>query len=161
MRPHMNFPDLNLPPVSLTGRDIDGKTYVFDALRNKHVRLTPEEWVRQHWVSYLSGHLGVPTGLIALEQAFRFQQRTRRADLVVYDRQATPLFLLECKAPHIELSQTTFDQVALYNNVVRAPFLAISNGFEHFCCHVNHSTHELFFLPELLSFSDMVAMQSA
>lgn len=105
----------------------DGKTFVLDRIRQKWVRLTPEEWVRQHLLCALAD-LGYPRGLTAVERGFDYNGRTWRADVAVFDSHQNPLLLAECKAPHIPITQAVFDQLARYNVVIKSPGLLVTNG---------------------------------
>lgn len=142
-----DLPALQLPAQEFHYRtDAQGREQVYDALRQKYVRLTPEEWVRQHFIQLLIQAQAVPSGLITIEQAFPFQGMTRRADIVAYDRQAQPWLLVECKAPSVPVTQDVFDQAARYNTVVRAPYLIVTNGLDHYCCHIDHANQAYDFL---------------
>ena len=90
---------LNLPqyPIKVTKRD--GRTVVFDELRRKYVALTPEEWVRQHFVHYLVTHKHYPPGLVANEISLTLNGTAKRCDTVVYDRQARPRVIVEYQSP--------------------------------------------------------------
>lgn len=140
---------LNLPAYDFTIRQIDGKAMIFDPVRQKYVRLTPEEWVRQHFVQYLVQEQGVPQALVAVETGFVYQGMQRRADVVVYDRQGRPLMMVECKAPEVEVGQDVFDQVARYNKVVQARYLVVTNGLVHYCCALDRARHTYRFLEAL------------
>ncbi len=142
-------PPLNLPPYDFLVREIDGKAMIFDPVRKKYVRLTPEEWVRQHVVQYLIRDRGVPPGLVAIEAAFTYARMPRRADVIVHDRSGRPLLMVECKAPDVEIRQAAFDQVARYNTVVRAQYLMVTNGLVHYCCRIDHSAGTYHFLDAL------------
>ena len=109
-------------------KKIGGKEMIFDPVRQKYVRLTPEEWVRQHFVQYLVQEQGVPQALVAVEMSFTYQGMQRRADIVVYDRQGKPLMMVECKASEVEVRQDVFDQVARYNKVVKARYLVVTKA---------------------------------
>ena len=125
---------LNLPPFAYKIKPVGQHRAIFDVVRKKYVRLTPEEWVRQHWVHYLTEQLGYPAALISLEKGVRCRhQLQHRPDVVVYDRTAKPLLLVECKAPTVALTVDTFGQVARYNAHFDAQLLVISNGQQHFC----------------------------
>ena len=111
---------LNLPqyPIKVTKRD--GRTVVFDELRRKYVALTPEEWVRQHFVHYLVTHKHYPPGLVANEISLTLNGTAKRCDTVVYDRQARPRVIVEYKAPHIEITQKVIcPDFALQHGVAR------------------------------------------
>ncbi len=146
---------LNLPAYDFRIQNRRGKEMIFDPIRQKYVRLTPEEWVRQHFVQYLVRERGVPQALVAVEMGFTYQRMARRADVVVYDRQGRPLMMVECKAPEVEIRQDVFDQVARYNRVVQARYLVVTNGLVHFCCVLDPAQHTYRFLDELPMYADL------
>ncbi len=124
---------LNLPVASLRIQNRSGKPYVFDLFRRRYILLTPEEWVRQHFLCYLHAHKGYPAGLIAVEASLKYNRMARRADAIVYGSSGKPLMIIECKAAHISISQDVFDQVARYNFPFGVAFLVVTNGLQHFC----------------------------
>ena len=128
---------LNLPPFDYKVTNSGGNMLIWDVLRRKHVVLTPEEWVRQHVVHYLTGHLGYPAGLLALERGHAYNQRRKRTDLCAYDHHGQPLLLVECKAPTVPITAAVAMQAATYNQTVGAPLLLLTNGLEHYCWRVN------------------------
>ncbi len=130
--------ELNLPAFEISLKEEAGKAYVFDPLRRRYVRLTPEEWVRQHFVHYLINHRAYPKELIANEQALRVGELKRRSDSVVYSRQLQPLMLLEYKAPNITIGQKVVEQALQYNLALRVPYLILSNGLDHFVYKLNY-----------------------
>ena len=144
---------LAFPAYDLPVRDQGGKRVVLDPIRRKWVRLTPEEWVRQHLLRYLAD-LGYPSGLTAVEKGFDYLSATWRADVAVYDRQQRPLLLAECKAPGVPVDQTTFDQLARYNAVIQAQALLATNGLVHYCC-VRHPDG-YHFLDQIPSFEALL-----
>lgn len=150
-----NFPPLNLPPCDLRVRpDTDsrrGGYEVFDTARRRWVALTPEEWVRQHFVHYLQTALGYPSHYIANEVAIDLNGLSRRSDTVVYDRSLRPVLLVEYKAPSVAVTQKVFDQIARYNIVIGARVLVVSNGLQHYCCRFDGSTYT--FLPGIPRYS--------
>lgn len=143
---------LNLPPCNLNLREENGKIEVFDAIRKRYVRLTPEEWVRQHFIHYLTGGLGYPRSLISCESGLKYNDLQKRTDIVVYDRAGAPFMIVECKAPDVKLSQAAFDQAACYNAAIRARYLAITNGLVHYCCHIDSETGKIEFLNAIPAF---------
>lgn len=126
----MNFPQLNLPPFEYKLQKAEGKTYIFDPVRKKYVMLQPEEWVRQHFIALLLAN-GYPKGLMRTESGFEQHQKQKRTDVLVYDREAAPYLLLECKAPDIKLKGGAIEQILTYNLSLKAPHLIISNGLRH------------------------------
>ncbi|MEJ6755546.1 MAG: type I restriction enzyme HsdR N-terminal domain-containing protein [Crocinitomicaceae bacterium] len=139
---------LNLPKAPLKLSKKDGQVFVWCILRKKNLVCTPEEWVRQHVVHFLIGN-GVPEGLIASEFNLEYNGRSKRADLVVFDREQNPILIVECKEPRVELTQAVFNQIAGYNHELRVEYLMMTNGLDHIYCHVNQSTGEVQYLKEL------------
>jgi len=129
---------LNLPSFTYKLRKVAKKYYIFDITRKKYVYLTPEEWVRQHFVNYLMGHLAYPKTLMSLERWAAQQRKLQRMDIVIYNRIGIPFMLVECKAPTASVDHHVFDQAARYNVQVKAQYLVVTNGLEHICCHMNH-----------------------
>ncbi|WP_317129427.1 type I restriction enzyme HsdR N-terminal domain-containing protein [Litoribacter populi] len=135
MEPQINYsmPVLNLPPVEVQVDEIDGKISIFDSLRKKYLVLTPEEWVRQHIILYLVQYKEYPRSLFALEKGLKYNTMQKRFDVMVMDRDGKPFLLVECKAPDVKLTQKTVEQVSVYNKILGAPNLCISNGLQHIC----------------------------
>lgn len=150
---------LNLPSADLRfSVDSTGKRTVFDRLRNKFVALTPEEWVRQHFVTYLIEHKGFPAGLMANEMAIALNGTRRRCDTVVMDRYGNPVVIVEYKAPHITVSQKVFDQIIRYNMTLHVRYLIVSNGLNHFCCKIDYGdTTTCRFLPDIPDYRAILA----
>ena len=126
--------ELNLPVAELRIEKQTGKAFVFDRLRKQFVRLTPEEYVRQQFVSFLIEHKGYPSGRMANEIGIILGNVRKRCDTVIYDNYLKPLMIIEYKSPSIAISQKTFDQIARYNFALQVPWLIVSNGIQHFCC---------------------------
>jgi len=146
---------LNLPAITLRIRANKDKQEVFDAIRRKFVALTSEEWVRQHFIKYLTDYKNVPPSLIAVEPSLRYQRLKKRSDIVVYGKDGMPCLIVECKAPEVVITQAVFDQVAMYNMTLKVPYLAVTNGMEHFVCSVDHETGKIVFLKEVPLFDNM------
>lgn len=141
---------LNLPQYNINVRTApDGSQQIFDSLRVKFVALTPEEWVRQHFVAFLINHKGYPAGLMANEVSLSLNGTSRRSDTVVYTSSAKPLVIIEYKAPSVKITQKTFDQIVRYNMVFQAPYLIVSNGINHYCCHIDIEKHTYKFLQDI------------
>lgn len=147
---------LNLPAYPFKIRQDDGGEEIFDPIRKKYVALTPEEWVRQHFVQYLINEKSAPPALIAIEQTLTYNTMKRRSDIVVYSGKAMPLILVECKSANIKLSQKVFDQVARYNMALKVPYLIITNGLTHFCCKIDFETLSYRFLREIPEYRELV-----
>ncbi len=129
---------LNFPPFDYRISHYKSGDYIFDEIRKKYVRLTPEEWVRQHCLHYLVKHLYYPQALIRLEQKVQHLHLQHRPDVVVYNRAAKPLLLIECKAPSIHLNSEVWNQIARYNFHFNSSMLAITNGMQHFCWQIDY-----------------------
>jgi type I site-specific restriction endonuclease len=140
---------LNLPPYPFKLTDDNGKLSIFDELRKKQIVLTPEEWVRQHFVQYLIKEKGYPKGLIKLEGGLKLNGLAKRTDIVVFNPAGERILLVECKAPSVAISQATFDQAARYNMVHKVALMAVSNGLQHYYCSIDHQTESYRFLEEL------------
>ncbi|NML63683.1 type I restriction enzyme HsdR N-terminal domain-containing protein [Hymenobacter sp. RP-2-7] len=129
---------LDLPPFDHKIKQNSANNLeIWDELRRKYVVLTPEEWVRQHVAHYLLAHLGYPRGLLSLERGHRYNQRQKRTDLVALGPTGQPLLLVECKRPTVAITPAVAQQVATYNQTMRAPFLLLTNGLTHYCWHVD------------------------
>lgn len=148
---------LNLPSYSFRTAEQDGKGVIYDPIRQSYVRLTPEEWVRQHFVQYLIQDLGVPAGLVSTEAGFEYEGQPWRADIVVHDRQGSPLLLTECKAPSVSIRQDAFDQGARYNLVLDAPYLVVTNGLQHFACRIDLEGRAYAFLDDLPAYEELLS----
>lgn len=146
---------LNLPSFQYrlrqTARGID----IFDIVRKKFVALTPEEWVRQHFVSFLISHKGYPASLMNNEIALTLNGTRRRCDSVVFDRQGKPFVIIEYKAASVAITQAVFDQIVRYNMVLQAQYLIVSNGLSHYCCRIDYTNHSYTFLPDIPSYSEL------
>ncbi len=148
---------LNLPPVDLRIARRGERLTVFDTLRRRHVALTPEEWVRQHFVSYLQTCKGYPPEVMANEVSLSLNGTRKRCDTVIYGPHAEPRMIIEYKASDVEISQRTFDQISRYNIRLRVEWLVVSNGMQHFCCHIDYASGQYRFLPDIPSYAEIAA----
>lgn len=140
---------LNLPKYPVKVKENAGKPSIWDPVRRKFVALTPEEWVRQHFVNYLITEKNYPLELLANEVAVKLNKTSKRCDTVAYDRYLTPLLIVEYKAPHIEITSAVFDQIVRYNMVLHVQYLIVSNGIRHFCCKMNYEKQTYAFLENI------------
>jgi hypothetical protein len=125
--------ELNFPPIKLAATERDGKPMVFDTIRRSYVVLTPEEWVRRHVVEFLISHCNVPRLSITQEYPVNINSTAQRADIVVFDSQARPLMLVECKAPDVDIDNEVAMQAWRYNSVLRARYVLLTNGRSLWC----------------------------
>lgn len=128
---------LNLPPFDYKVKKQNGQIWIFDIIRKRYVVLTPEEWVRQHFIHFLIDNKHYPAQLMAVEKEISVCGLRRRFDIVCYDRQGNPYLIVECKAPSVPLSQLVFDQAFQYNLSISARFIAITNGCLHYCGEIS------------------------
>lgn len=150
-----NFPRLIFPVSSFKIREENEKVLIFDDSRKKYVMLTPEEWVRQNCLHFLRDHKNYPISILAVEKGFKVNGLVYRFDIVAYSKNAVPLMLVECKAPDVEISQKTFDQISVYNLEFKVPFTLVTNGIELFCCKTDFKNSEYIFLKEIPDFRDL------
>ena len=150
---------LDLPPFEAKHtQSATNQPLIWDGLRRKHVVLTPEEWVRQHVVHYLVGHLKYPRGLLVLERGLRYNQRQKRTDLLAMGPAGQPLLLVECKAPGVAIDAAVARQATTYNQTVGAPLLLLTNGLVHYCWRVNFENRTNERLDEIPVFGVAVAL---
>lgn len=144
MMPRLNLPQF-APRLSATG----GRQRIWDPLRHRYVALTPEEWVRQHFVSFLVGSLGYPATLMANEVGIGLNGMSRRCDSVVYDTRLHPLMILEYKRPGVKIAQRVFSQISRYNLAMRVDYLVVSNGLQHYCCKMDYEQQTYTFIDNI------------
>lgn len=145
---------LNLPVYSFKLKNESGKEMIFDSIRKKYVVLTPEEWVRQHFIQYLIHEKKYPEALMAVEKKIVLNGQPRRFDLLVYQRNGQPLLIAEFKAPQVKITQDAFDQVVRYNMVLRVQHVVVSNGMQHYACEMNNIENSYAYLKEIPEFCD-------
>jgi hypothetical protein len=132
------------------------KPTIFDILRNKYVALTPEEWVRQHFIHYLIEHLDYPSALLANEVNLQIQNGKKlRADSVLYERDLHPKVIIEYKAPSIALTQKVFDQISAYNLLLHVDYLMVSNGMENYCCKMNYKNKKYLLFKDIPNYKNL------
>ena len=144
---------LNLPKYAYKIKNRENKLYIFDIIRKKYVVLTPEEWVRQHFVHYLITDKKYPKSIIAIEKQLKYNGLVKRTDILVFDKLGQPDIIVECKSPGIKISQDTFDQIARYNLKLNANFLVVTNGLQHYYCKLDHQNEHYVFLEEIRQYS--------
>ena len=146
---------LNLPPYQIRVKETGGRKQVFDILRRKYVALTPEEWVRQHFIHYLIEHKNYPASLLANEVSLQIGEKRMRADSVLYDNQLHPRIIIEYKAPNITLTQKVFDQITVYNLLLHVDYLIISNGIDTYICKMDYDSQTYTFLEAIPDYQDI------
>jgi len=146
---------LNLPQYEIKIGEKDGKHRIFDFLRRKYVALTPEEWVRQHFVHYLTDYKGYPKGLLGNEIELSIGEKKLRCDTLLYNKESQPQMIIEYKAPTIKLQQKTFDQISVYNLLLHVDYLIISNGLQHYCCKMDYEHQKYVFLERIPNYEEL------
>lgn len=146
---------LNLPEYEIRISKKNGKSVIFDQLRRKYVALTPEEWVRQHFIHYLIEQKGYPQGLLANEIQLQIGDKHLRCDTLLYNKVLQPRMIIEYKAPSVALSQKVFDQITVYNFLLKVDYLIVSNGLQHICCRMDYANQRYFFLKDIPDYIDL------
>ena len=146
---------LNLPEYQFNIKSNNDAFVILDPLRKRWVALTPEEWVRQNFVRFLIEDREFPAALMNNEISLTQNGIKRRCDTLVADRQGMPLVIVEYKAPTVEISQKTFDQIVRYNMVLRAKYLIVSNGMSHYCCKIDYDNNSYSFLEDIPCYSSL------
>lgn len=149
MRKSTKMIPLNLPSYAIKIRKEDDHEQILDVLRRKYVALTPEEWVRQHFIHYLIEHKHYPATLLANEVKLQVGDKVLRADSVLYSTTLQPRMIIEYKAPHISITQKTFDQISTYNLLLHADYLVVSNGIRHYICKMDYEQQKYVFLEDI------------
>jgi len=140
---------LNLPQTNLHLSRKDGEVFVTCLIRRKKIRLTPEEWVRQHYIAFLSNNLQFPLSLIAVEKSIQYAGLTKRWDIVVYNAEFQPYILVECKAPQIKISRDTLYQALTYHKEMQGKFIVLTNGLTHAHFEVDQENKQLIELEQI------------
>ena len=146
---------LNLPPYRIRLGESAGRQTLFDILRRKYVALTPEEWVRQHFIHYLIEHKSYPQAYLANEVELKAGDKKLRCDSVLYDPTLKPRMIIEYKAPSVPLSQKVFDQISIYNFLMKVDYLIVSNGISHYCCKMDYTNQKYLFLEDIPDYHNL------
>jgi len=139
---------LNFPDYTFRFKNSENKVAIFDEIRKKFIVLTPEEWVRQHVVRFLLEQKNFPKSYINVEKVLKINGITKRYDVVVFNPDGTIFLAVECKAPGVPISQSTFDQIARYNMTLKAVYLMVTNGLNHYFCQMDQEAEQYIFLPD-------------
>ena len=147
--------ELNLPTFDFRLKKENSVVFIFDVIRKKFVKLTPEEWVRQHVVHFLLEQKHYPASLMNVEVGMEIQTMRRRADIVCYESDGGVRMITECKAPEVKITQTVFEQIAQYNMCLKAKYLLVTNGLEHFVCEINAEQKTYTFMQDIPDYKTM------
>jgi hypothetical protein len=153
-----NVQKLHFPQPALRLELRDGVPNVWDIARKRWVKMTPEEWVRQHLLHFLIDTSGCPLSLIAVEKTVLYNGMRKRSDLVVFGNALQPLLLAECKSTEVPLNQAVFEQAAMYNAKLKVPLLLITNGLKTYCCVIDFKSGGFHYLDAIPDFTQMKAI---
>jgi hypothetical protein len=130
-------------------KNAQGKLEILDRIRKKYVVCTDEEKVRQMTILYLTETLNVPMSSIVVETEIKVNNLSKRTDLIVLNSKSKPALIVECKAPSVKITQDVFEQIARYNLALQVNYLMVTNGVEHYFCHLDFEKQTYQFIPEL------------
>ncbi|WP_350291950.1 type I restriction enzyme HsdR N-terminal domain-containing protein [uncultured Croceitalea sp.] len=144
---------LNFKKYPFRFKSSENSTHIFDIIRKKFVLLQPEEWVRQHTIHFLIEEKKYPKSIINVEKQITVNKLKKRFDIVVFNSDGSIQILVECKSPDIKINQATFDQIAQYNLKLKATYLMVTNGLDHYYCQIDLIKEKYTFLREIPDFS--------
>ncbi len=144
---------LKFPTYSFRFKNSENKRLIFDEIRKKFMVFQPEEWVRQHCVQYLIHEKKYPKSLINVEKELKVNNLRKRYDIVVFNPDGSIHLIVECKAPKIKIDQSTFDQIARYNLALKASYLMVTNGINHYYCQMDFDDERYQFLKDIPEYS--------
>lgn len=144
---------LNFPTYQFKIKNSENRRLIFDKIRKKYVVLTPEEWVRQHFIHYLIDEKKYPISLIAVEKQLVVNSLKKRFDILVFNSGGKADIIIECKAPNVKIDQKTFDQIARYNMSLNANYLIVTNGLEHYYCNIDTNENKYHFMKSIPNYA--------
>jgi predicted type IV restriction endonuclease len=147
---------INFKAYNFNTKKEEGNALIFDIIRKKYVRLTPEEWVRQHVIMYLIEEKGFPKGLISVEKSLKYNGLTKRFDICVAARTGEMILLVECKSPNVQISQATIRQAGIYQKTLGVNYILISNGLVNVYMNLKRESNAFEFIPELPHYSELI-----
>jgi len=134
---------LNLPQFNFKFKQEENSLFILDEFRNKFIKITPEEWIRQNFLKFITEHLKYPKSLLKIESKIAKDNTKKRTDIIVMDKLLNPFMLVECKNSKVELNQETLNQIAQYNLKVKAPFIVITNGLNHYIFNIDFENNKI------------------
>jgi hypothetical protein len=147
------FQDLNFPKFEYRFKSTENKVSIFDVIRKKFIILQPEEWVRQHCVHYLINDKNYPKSLINVEKELTINGLKKRYDIVIFNPDGSIYLIVECKSHKIKIDQNTFDQIARYNLTLKAEYLMVTNGLNHYYCQMDTENERYSFLKTIPNYT--------
>jgi len=146
--------EIVIPEFGYKTKFVENELYIFDIIREKYILLTPEEWVRQGLIHYLVNDFAYPKGMMRVETGLKYARRQKRADILVYDRNANPFLLVECKSMEIHLGETTLTQVSQYNFIIQAKYIMFTNGRNFSAFYFDKQKKEYLIISEIPKFEE-------
>ncbi len=143
---------LNFPMYKFRFKSTEKKVHIFDGVRKRFLLLTPEEWVRQHCINFLLKQLNIPKSFINVEKEVKVNGLSKRYDIITFNQDGSVYLIVECKAPNVKITQDTFDQIARYNLTLKATYLMVTNGLQHYYCRMDLDNKTYIFLEKLPEF---------
>jgi hypothetical protein len=147
---------LNFPDYSFRFKNSENKVLVFDEIRKKFIILTPEEWVRIHVVQFLIIEKNYPKSLINVEKVIKINDLIKRYDVIVFQPNGSIFLVVECKQTNVPITQTVFDQIARYNLTLKATYLMVTNGLNHYFCQMDVEKENYLFLNDIPNYNSIV-----
>jgi hypothetical protein len=143
---------LNLPAIDARLKKAEGKVWIFDGIRKKYIVLTPEEWVRQHFIHYLVAEKKYPRSLIKVEGGLLYNALQKRTDIVVFNRRGDPWMIIECKSPLLPVAPSTLSQASVYNSTLQGEYITVTNGLVHLCAHIDWNDRKTALMDDMPAF---------
>ena len=150
--------ELHLPGYAFKVRSAPQGEQIFDLVRRKYVALTPEEWVRQHFLNFLIDHRGCPASLIKVERGIPARSIQMRADIIIHGTDGKPAALVECKSPDVTMNEGSFAQVIRYNSFLKTGYIILTNGLVHYCCKLVDGGNTVVPQVEIPTYKEMVEL---
>ena len=130
---------LNLPNFDFKYKNENSKEYIFDSIRKRYIIITPEEWVRQNIIRYLTDNLQYPKNLMGVEKQIKVFNTIKRPDIIIFNSKLEPKMIVECKRPQITITSKTLNQTIDYYIELKAEYFLLTNGMKHFCCKIENN----------------------
>ncbi|MDX2304672.1 MAG: type I restriction enzyme HsdR N-terminal domain-containing protein [Microscillaceae bacterium] len=146
------MPSINLSEFQPQMKKINDELFIFDQVRKKYVQLFPEEWVRQAFIDFLIRQYSYSKALMNVEGGLKYDKRSKRSDILVFDRRGEAFLLIECKSMKVKITADTLDQVAQYNHIIKAPYIGVTNGIECWIYRVDHQNRQYQLLDDIPHF---------
>ena len=151
----MQANNLIFPTDKLKIIEKNGVIYVYDIIRMRFVKCTPEEYVRQALINYLVNDLHYPKELMSIENEIIINKQSRRFDLVIFSRNISPLLLVEVKAPNVSINENVLYQLAQYNYSVKSQYWLLTNGLALYFMKYDNQINKIIIKNELPKWEDL------